>query len=482
MNQSMTSVPKCLLFVVTCFLSCPFVAAVSAAPADLEDRDITLAVESELIYEEAVPSHKIDVSTENGIVTLSGSVDSYHAKLKAEEAAKSVKGVLAVVNNINVKPIVRTDSQIREDVISALLADPVTESFEVDVNVDDGIVTLTGEVDSYTEKNVAEEVAERVKGVVDVENALNYKLVTDRTDVDIKEDVRYRLKSQASIDSGLVTVTVQDGNVTLEGSVASAAEKSQAETETWLVSGVKSVTNNLEVKWWLDGGTDEWGVGWDDEDMERAIENALETNPRVMSFDIMATVEGGVATLTGTVDNLEAKRAAEEEAQNMLGVWRVKNYVRVRPAVERSDREIANDVRDALRRDPYVDRYEIGVKVYNGEAHLTGEVDSWYMKDRAEQVTAGIRGVTEIKNNLDVDYEGTTKTDQEIKDDIESQLFWSPFVDSDDITVKVKSGVATLIGTVEDWGALRAAKDNALDGGATEVINKLEVKNPAEAR
>jgi len=188
---------------------------VAAAPNDLDDADITLAVESELFIDDAVPSHKIYVSTEKGIVTLSGSVNSYYAKLEAENAAESVKGVLAVINNIKIQPIHRLDSQIRADVISDLARDPVAESFEIDVNVEDGVVTLTGKVDSYTEKTVAEKVANKVRGVVDVKNLLSYDLVSDRTDADIKADIEYRLKSDASIDSGLLTVTVDDGKVTL---------------------------------------------------------------------------------------------------------------------------------------------------------------------------------------------------------------------------------------------------------------------------
>lgn len=112
----------------------------------------------------------------------------------------------------------------------------------------------------------------------------------------------------------------------------------------------------------------------------------------------------------------------------------------------------------------------------NGKAYLAGEVDSWYMYDEAEEAAAGVPGVVEIQNNLDVDYEFTAKTDQEIKDDIESQLFWSPFVDGDDITVEVQSGVATLMGSVEDWDELQAAKENAREGGATSVVSKLEVE------
>ena len=149
----------------------------------------------------------------------------------------------------------------------------------------------------------------------------------------------------------------------------------------------------------------------------------------------------------------------------------------MRAPVTRTDTEIGNDIRDALRLDPYVDRYDIAVSVYNGKAYLTGEVDSWYMKEQAEEATAGVRGVVDIQNNLDVDYEFTAKTDQEIKEDIDSQLWWSPFVDSDDITVEVHAGVATLMGSVEDWDELQAAKENARQGGATSVISKLTIEN-----
>lgn len=467
----LTAAATCVL------LLCLGAVASAASDENLDDRDVTLAVETDLILEDAVPSHKIDVSTDNGVVTLSGTVDTYAAKLEAENVAQSVKGVIAVINAIEVEPLSRLDSQIRGDVVSALLADPVTESFEIDVSVDEGVVTLDGEVDSYTEKTVAEEVAEGVLGVVRVENELTYEIAPDRSDVDIREDVEYRLKTDASIDSGLVDVTVNSGNVTLDGSVGSAAEKSEAETEAWLVPGVESVANKLDVEWWLDGGTADWEGGWTDEDIQQAIENALVMNPRVMSFNVETRVEDGVATLTGTVDNLEAKRAAEEEAEDTLGVWRVKNYVRVRPPEGRTDAQIANDVRDALRRDPYVDRYEIGVSVYNGKAYLSGEVDSLFMKGEAEEAAAGVRGVVDIQNNLDVDYEFTAKTDTEIEDDIEWQMFWSPFVDSDDVTVDVNAGVATLTGSVEDWDELQAAKKNARDGGATSVISKLEIEH-----
>lgn len=289
-------------------------AAAAAATEELDDTEITLAVERQLILEDAVPSHRIDVSTDAGIVTLSGSVNSILAKLQAKNTAESVKGVIAVINNILVRPTARLDSQIYSDVISALALDPVSKLYRIDVSVTDGIVTLEGEVGSHTERQAAEEVAQEVRGVVSVHNRLTYDLVADRTDSEIREDVAYRLRSNASVDAGLITVTVEDGNVTLEGTVRSAWEKSIAEDQARIVLGVAAVENELDVKWWADIDTGDLAAGWTDDDMQQAVENALLTNPRVNRFTIATSVNNGVARLIGTVDNLRAKREAEREA------------------------------------------------------------------------------------------------------------------------------------------------------------------------
>jgi osmotically-inducible protein OsmY len=473
----MYPLPRRIAVVLATILSLPSVAAVRADTRDLRDQDITLAVENQLFVDFQVPSHRIDVTSDAGVVTLTGSVDSLLSKRAAERAAESVKGVLDVINELDVIPPMRPDARIRADIIQSLALDPVAESFEVEVEVENGVVTLDGKLGSYTEVSVVEEIAREVNGVKEVQSNLTYDPAGDRTDADIREDLRYRLRSDASIASGLIEIDVDDGKVTLSGSVGSTAERSEARTEAWLVTGVKSVKDNLEVKWWLNGEASDWGDGWSDADMRRAIEIALIANPRVMSYNVIPTVQNGVVSLTGTVEDLEAKQAAEDEALDVLGVWRVKNHIRVRPVEERTDLEIANDIRGALRRAPYVDRYDIKVRVYNGKACLSGEVDSWYMRDHAEQAAAGVSGVIEIQNNLAVDYQMPLKTDREIKDDIESELFWSPFVDSDDITVEVHSGVATLMGSVEDWAELRAAKENAREGGATSVVSSLKIEN-----
>ena len=107
-----------------------------AAKPQLTDMSITDAVEDELRIDSAVPHYRIDVTTSHGIVTLKGPVDNILAKERAARIARIVKGVRAVVNEIEVvPPILGKDRQIGEDVEEALLNDPATDSYEVEVKV-----------------------------------------------------------------------------------------------------------------------------------------------------------------------------------------------------------------------------------------------------------------------------------------------------------------------------------------------------------
>jgi osmotically-inducible protein OsmY len=139
------------------------------------------------------------------------------------------------------------------------------------------------------------------------------------------------------------------------------------------------------------------------------------------------------------------------------------------------DAEIARTVRIALLRDPYVQQQEIDVSVVNGIAVLNGRVNGNFEKSRAEDIASRVEGVSLVRNNLDVGRSWTEKEDWQIKADVESELWWSPFVDSDEITVSVNDGVVTLVGVVENLRERRAATKNSYDGGAKRVHNLLKV-------
>lgn len=472
----------------------------SADKMNLSDDRIRTAVEREINAAKHVPLNPINISVNNGIVTLDGSVPHILARQRATRIASMVKGVRSVVNQLQVKDSGRSDNEIRSDVIAALAGDPATDSWEIGVGVTGGTATLTGAVDSYAERTLASDVARAVKGVRAIDNQITVVYATDRPDSEIKQDVVQRLNWDARIDDGLILVNVDRGKVSLAGSVGSDWERRLAIAAGW-VAGAKSVNaDNLTVEWWARDNmkrlADQARIT--DSQIRQAVVDAMLYDPRVASFRPTVTVNNGVVTLTGTVQNLKAKRAAAQDADNTLGVRRVKNYLRVQPATGLADSAIETNVKDALTRDIIVSRDDITVDVWDGTAYLYGQVDSYYDRVHASDVAARAIGVTDVENHLTVGYDSlvynydydwdpiasdfdndywttTVLADDQIRDDIESELFWSPFVDSDDVTVTVVNGVATLTGTAEDWSEFDAATENALEGGAVRVVNKLAV-------
>jgi osmotically-inducible protein OsmY len=476
------------------------------AKSQITDKKITDAVEDELWLDKAVPSYTIDVVTVDGIVTLSGTVDNILAKERATRIADIVKGVRSVVNDIKVTPpALRRDSQIKRDVKAALMTDPATDLYEVGITVDNNIVTLTGAVDSWQERRLCETVVKGVKGVKGVDN----RIIVDwpnkeRSDSEIKQEIKKTLDWDAFVNNALIDVTVKNAKVKLTGTVGSAAEKNQAMLDAY-VTGVQSVdTTQLEVNSSIKD-KDLRGskyVNKSEKEIQAAIKEALLFDPRVSSFRIVPDVEGATVTLRGTVDNLKAKHAAERDARNTVGVRSVNNRIKVRPNEQPKDKDIENMVEKALRRDPYVESYEITVNSINGVVDLYGKVDTIFEKYRAADVAARVNGVILVDDNLEVqhaassyiydpyvdswyitDYYGDqyrsifpSKVDWEIKKDIENQLFWSPFVDADQVTVTVNDGEATLSGKVDSWSEYYAATENAYQGGAIYVDNELSVK------
>lgn len=480
-------------------LGCAGLATAAEPPTDLE---ISRAVDGELIRDRATPADDILVSTIDGIVTLSGDVDNILAKDRAVTIAETVKGVRGVIDKIEVAPPLRTDEAIQKDVQNALQWDPATDSWKISAESKGGVVTLRGSVDSWQEKELAAKVAKGVRGVKALENDLKVDYDTRRTDAEIQQEIEAALNWDAYVDHALVKVSVKDGSVSLSGTVGSAAEKNRAAAKAW-VNGVTSVDNSeLQVKWWArdDRLRKNKYVSRPNPEIEAAVKDALRYDPRVTAQAVEVSVEDGYATLRGTVDDLKEKRTAAQDARDVVGVWGVDNALKVRLATPPSDDRIEASVRAALLSDPYVDRYDITVSVVNNDVYLYGDVDSNFEKAQADDVAARQRGVSEVHNFLTVhnvnrynydpyvddwylyDYdwystEGrtTTKTDWEIQQSIQSELFWSPFVDSDQVEVAVDNGTAELTGTVDSWQEREAAEENALEGGAIAVDNDLTV-------
>jgi osmotically-inducible protein OsmY len=449
-----------------------------SAREDLPEEKIISAIESELFIDPAVSSHLVDVELNNGVVTLSGTIDNILAKERAEKLTETVRGVTAIINKINVEPVEKSDTQLRADIMSALLKNPVTESYELQARVNNSVVTLSGSVESWAEKQLAEKVAKSVSGVKEVVDNINVTYAYERPENEIKKEVQARLSNDAYVDEGLIEVEVNDDVVELSGAVGSLAEKHRAYSDSW-VQGVDSVLiDNLDVRWWARDQmqrNDKY-IDRPDSQVEKNAEKALLYDPRVNSFDIDVQVIDSTATLTGKVSTLDAKKAAENDVENTIGLWRVVNKIKVRMPKLYKNIQLEMELEDSLRNDPFVERYEITVTVRNQKAYLYGKVDSMFDKQRASEIAAGIPGIIAIENNIEVkEQPWTWKPDQEIKENVQDQLFWSPYVDSDLITVSVDGGIVTLSGTVDSMAEHQAAVDNAFQGGARAVRSNMAV-------
>ena len=202
------------------------------------------------------------------------------------------------------------------------------------------------------------------------------------------------------VDYCLIDVGVKNGKVKLKVVVGSAAEKRNASWSSW-VAGVKAVDDSkLEVKWWAkdDDLRANKNVSVSDEEIADAIKDAAFYDPRVYSFNIEPRVSGGWVTLRGTVNNLKAKKAAENLANNTLGVNGVINRIKVKGKETPSDEEIKKKLESALTVNAITEPWEIKTTVNNGIVTLSGTVDSYTEKSEAEWIASGIDGVSAIDN------------------------------------------------------------------------------------
>ncbi len=473
-------------------------------PAKVPDADITLAVSDALLENKGVDDNWINVHTTDGVVTLSGTTDNILSKDRAVNIAETVKGVRSVINNITVIPPRMSDAALEKNVKNALMYNAATDSWEIRCSANDGVVKLKGRVDSWQEKQLAARVVKGVRGVKEVKNRIDVDYDTTRSDLEIQHEIEEVFRWNTLIDDALINARVKNARVSLSGTVGSAAEKSRAISKAWVL-GVEDVdARKLSVASWArdERFRKNKYVAKSDREITDAVTDALFYNPYVDRSDISVVTLNGVVTLAGTVESLKAKRSARTTARNTVGVWRVKDYVKVRPSTP-DDEQIKGRVESALLVDPHVSRYEIDISVNNGIVNLSGMVDTFFEKSQADDVASGVYGVIKVNNNLAVDYDNdvivydpyvnyydwnvydytwyaypdytTTKTDWEIRDDINDELFWSPFVDADEVTVLVDNGVATLSGTVDTWYERRTATENAYEGGAVVVDNDLKV-------
>jgi osmotically-inducible protein OsmY len=213
------------------------------------DSDLQRDVLAELECDPSVQAQHIGVSAKDGIVTLSGEVPTYAEKFATESAAKRVAGVRAIAEELKVNLFEahqRNDGDIAHTAMSALDWNVSIPRGKVKVVVDDGWITLNGDVDWNYQREAAHEAVRHLMGVKNVIDLIKLN-VHSVSPADVRSKIEKALKRNMIKDAAGITIEANDGAVKLRGKVHSWEEHDDAGSAAWATLGVTSVENDLVV-------------------------------------------------------------------------------------------------------------------------------------------------------------------------------------------------------------------------------------------
>jgi osmotically-inducible protein OsmY len=452
---------------------------IPAAAADRPtDKEITRWVEEALKMDYRLNNSNLKVTTDAGIVSLSGEVTTLVAKKYADLEARKISGVLGVVNKINVLASHRSDTDIQRDLRRRYMDSLDPELQNIAVQAADGRVTLSGQVDSASQRRRAGLVAAELQGVKAVDNHLEIAVKQPRSDQEIRKDILNTLGSDVYFADVYIDVDVHNEIVTLTGKVDTAYQKERAAEDCLLVANVKTVKNYLEIGKEHDTGIRTKAPVPTDVQLANNVRDELLQDLRVINpFRVEVKAKDGHVVLRGVLASRYQQLLAVQDAHEVVGVIGVTDLTSV-GTERRDDKTLHENIRFALDTDSALSKFKIGIGVKDGIVILSGDVQTAYEKAHAAAIASRVKGVRKAINRIKVN-PISSYSDATLKKQIESRLAHNGQTHgiANQIDLQVRDGVVTLSGKVDTWAErTEAATVATLTDGVRSVVNRLRIK------